>query len=595
MAPIDNIILREAIHAPLVTKGSELTYLELDRNQYLLYDAVKGLLTAQPGNVSGFQSYNPGTTYSVSPQTFVVYNGNIYEYISPINQSGITPGTDPTVWQLSSTGLFSHQRNKDQYVDFGGPFQTSAEDIYNKVNEPPPDPGLPFTVWSNTATYQSNDTVFRNGLIYYSLIDNNTSDPEVGNWGLLITGVNAYGTIWSGSVRSPQERFVYAKFEDVIFKLDYVNVLDFGAVGDGTTDDSGAFQDAIDTGRNVFIPRFVKISGTPAEANYLINTSLTLNDGQLVLGHNSKLITTNPGSLTLADTFNFFICNQDTTIKGISFTGTGKESDFLALWPKQNGVWHQSSNNKIIDCLFYDLAGAGVMGVHPTLTTFGLNMIINPLIYSCTLGIFNYTSSEYQTITGGSIQHCTIGIFEAAANNIVNGVHVDHNAVGIRIINNGGNTDHSSFVGGSLNHNAAAVDVPSGLGIGYVFSGVNIFFGQVNLAETDRLIFSGCAFSTIEFNISATTTTKTITFVAGYMISPTFNLTGTAKVIKAGVAGVAQNYYDISASVTIPVGDAYVIGDGVTDGSWRQRIDGGDLVSEVLASGVWVEKNRILA
>ena len=34
----------------------------------------------------------------------------------------------------------------------------------------------------------------------------------------------------------------------------YVNVLDFGAVGDGVTDDSAAFQAAIDTGKNVYVP-----------------------------------------------------------------------------------------------------------------------------------------------------------------------------------------------------------------------------------------------------------------------------------------------------------------------------------------------------
>src|SRR5687768_17173428 len=36
---------------------------------------------------------------------------------------------------------------------------------------------------------------------------------------------------------------------------DVANVRDFGAVGDGVTDDGPAFQAALDTGGNVFIPR----------------------------------------------------------------------------------------------------------------------------------------------------------------------------------------------------------------------------------------------------------------------------------------------------------------------------------------------------
>jgi hypothetical protein len=66
-------------------------------------------------------------------------------------------------------------------------------------------------------------------------------------------------------------RTLAARFADV------ANVLDFGAKGDGATDDTAAFQAALATGRSVYVP------GT--SSFYLINGTLTYGaDGQAVLG-----------------------------------------------------------------------------------------------------------------------------------------------------------------------------------------------------------------------------------------------------------------------------------------------------------------------
>ena len=50
---------------------------------------------------------------------------------------------------------------------------------------------------------------------------------------------------------------------------DFVSVKDFGAKGDGTTDDTSAFQNAINTGKPVYVPK----------ATYKITDTLTLNAG----------------------------------------------------------------------------------------------------------------------------------------------------------------------------------------------------------------------------------------------------------------------------------------------------------------------------
>jgi hypothetical protein len=56
---------------------------------------------------------------------------------------------------------------------------------------------------------------------------------------------------------------------------DFVSVLDFGAVGDGTTNDSAAIQAALNTGKNVYLP----------PGNYRVVTGLTMvSNGQRIYG-----------------------------------------------------------------------------------------------------------------------------------------------------------------------------------------------------------------------------------------------------------------------------------------------------------------------
>jgi hypothetical protein len=59
----------------------------------------------------------------------------------------------------------------------------------------------------------------------------------------------------------------------------WVNVKDFGAVGDGITDDTQAFLQAIATGKNLYIPY----------GEYKINQQLVLQDNTSLIGNNAIL------------------------------------------------------------------------------------------------------------------------------------------------------------------------------------------------------------------------------------------------------------------------------------------------------------------
>lgn len=124
---IQDIILRSSSHSPLTTKGSELTYTELDGNFIEIYDAIASL-----NDVSGIEPFNISTTYTGTE--YVSYNGNVYVHISATPTTGVLPDTDPSKWQLTSTGALAHQQNKDTYLALGSASQVSATDLADIIN-----------------------------------------------------------------------------------------------------------------------------------------------------------------------------------------------------------------------------------------------------------------------------------------------------------------------------------------------------------------------------------------------------------------------------------------------------------------------------
>lgn len=126
---LSEILLRQLSDPNYSTKNSELTWIELDTNIKLLADAIASLSIA---DAPGVVTYSTSEEYSEGD--VVSYDGNIWLFVNPVPQTGITPGTDELTWELSSTGIFAHVQNTDQYLDFGGPNEVSAEDLKNAVN-----------------------------------------------------------------------------------------------------------------------------------------------------------------------------------------------------------------------------------------------------------------------------------------------------------------------------------------------------------------------------------------------------------------------------------------------------------------------------
>ncbi len=105
---------------------------------------------------------------------------------------------------------------------------------------------------------------------------------------------------------------VYVKSEINIPKETFVNVLDLGAVGDGIEDDTAAFNAALSTGKNVFVP-----NGT-----YLITNTLNISNSLKGAGSSTILLFKGGGTLNFGISLSGSLSNCKIQTDGLLPTGS---------------------------------------------------------------------------------------------------------------------------------------------------------------------------------------------------------------------------------------------------------------------------------
>jgi hypothetical protein len=200
----------------------------------------------------------------------------------------------------------------------------------------------------------------RNGSTVYSAPSATERYSDV-----VVGGVNAEDVVYDPPFVGGVQTNAEAKFAEV------VSVMDFGAVGNGTTNDSAAIQAAVDTGKSIFFP----------EGTYLISTAIEISTtGQRLFGVGSKSVLLTATDIetiyTSTPVFGVVISNlffSNTVSEGaggpthfqIHF-GTGasgcivRECDFLTALTgavvrttHHAGIWYEGANlNSILDCTF---------------------------------------------------------------------------------------------------------------------------------------------------------------------------------------------------------------------------------------------------
>ena len=147
---------------------------------------------------------------------------------------------------------------------------------------------------------------------------------------------------------------------------DTVSVKDFGAVGDGTTDDTAAIQAAINTNKEVFVP-----NGT-----YLITSALAMASGQTLQGESNV----------------YTILKVNSAINAINISDT---------------------SNVVIDNLYIQGNSVGLVAVRVGLgvATGSSHTILNCRIYQFTSHGVHLQGCAYTKVANCIIQQCSNGVY----------------------------------------------------------------------------------------------------------------------------------------------------------------------------------------
>jgi hypothetical protein len=129
---VEDIILRSVINVPLTTKGSQLTWEELDGNFIEIFNAFLSNYLS-----SYVDAYDNGTTYDNSIKNYVIYSSVIWKFVNATPAVGVTPGTDAARWVRVFAADLAHKKNSDTILAEGTADEVSAADLALLVNNAP--------------------------------------------------------------------------------------------------------------------------------------------------------------------------------------------------------------------------------------------------------------------------------------------------------------------------------------------------------------------------------------------------------------------------------------------------------------------------
>lgn len=263
---------------------------------------------------------------------------------------------------------------------------------------------------------------------------------------------------------------------------------DFGAKGDGVTNDAAAF-----------IAMFAQIAAAVlvghsqiaelGQKNYLVNpgASIAVQAGTTVVGGGNKSLVTTTANLSL-----FTVTGDNVYLGRFAVTGNGvggaQDAIDVGTFPAGPGF----ENTILEDLTITSMGTAGIF-----LAGGGDTFQHGPLIQGCTInncgfaGIWNFF--EYSRVNACSLKGNNIGIRIQGGNEIIVGTTITNGTIGVQIIG-GGNDGHGVIDGCEINHNTKNIDCFNNLAHGMRISDCEIFgIGtSISLVSSRAVRFIGC-------------------------------------------------------------------------------------------------------
>ena len=163
-------------------------------------------------------------------------------------------------------------------------------------------------------------------------------------------------------------------------------------------------------------------------------------------------------------------------------------------------------------------------------------IVSNAYIWNCSVGVDVYYLSEYSKFTNVRTFECYTGCINNGGNNVFVNCDFSKCTQGFLIDNDGGqspNSAHGSCIGCLFNHegnNTGYAIRVLGAPHGFVFDGCQMFFGKIELKNSDGIIVTGCNFGSSNNDISITGGNTTLFVNSMFKAQPVITVTGNTKV-----------------------------------------------------------------
>lgn len=356
----------------------------------------------------------------------------------------------------------------------------------------------------------------------------------------------------------------------------YVTPEMYGAIGDGSTDDATAIQNAVNSGSLVLF----------GAKNYRVNSSITLNGNITIIGSGSL---TTISSVSNTPVFN--LTGNNNIIQDLQVFGNSAGTSQIGV--QILGVASLSVsilNNKISNCIFKNLytgvSTTSVVGSSSGAKHEGSLTLLNNTFFGNNYGFRAGARSEYNITTLNKFEQCSTAVELSGGNNNLFGDYITDCSVGLQFISSSNDT-HSNATGVKFNHNT--INITGDHSLDFEFNGCQFFAGNIILNSVGKTTFNGgeigLSTNTLSINnspayfnnVNFSEAVGTYTLVAGnkpifvncyrgtnMMITPTVTTTTSFILNNGAVAKGICNFYDDDAlKLAVSDGGHLTFADGV--------------------------------
>lgn len=263
---------------------------------------------------------------------------------------------------------------------------------------------------------------------------------------------------------------------------DIVNIVNEGAVGDGTTDNLSVIQTALNTYGMVYVP----------PGNFKISGTLVIPAGGKILGSGYNSII----SATAGDTL--VRMNLNATIENLRLDGTDAAGQVGVYW-KGLAVIGVS----VINCHISDM----IQGIRVDSVGYGPQLsskIMGNSARSCGTGIYLGQRAEYIQLLDNICEQNTTGMYIRGGNNSITGGSTGSNSIGISI-DGGANNAHTSITALSSNHNSSKAMEIDSVSEGLLITNCSFFVSSVTVNVSNSIQFLNCNFSLTSHTVTTST------------------------------------------------------------------------------------------